>query len=116
MLQVGDLDVNYINVDSVTTEIGTDQTHSSPTPKGSSSASLKESNQYIYAENEDNQMVMNNIDNVSTQPFTSPSNLYAAGSYLPLKSRGFNKERSQLYADMKKRRYGVVLMVLSGKD
>ncbi|XP_037758961.1 rho guanine nucleotide exchange factor 28 isoform X5 [Chelonia mydas] len=101
--QVGDLDVNYINVDSVTTEIGTDQTHSSPTPKGSSSASLKESNQYIYAENEDNQMVMNNIDNVSTQPFTSPSNLYAAGSYLPLKSRGFNKERSQLYADMKKR-------------
>ncbi|XP_073200369.1 rho guanine nucleotide exchange factor 28 isoform X8 [Lepidochelys kempii] len=101
--QVGDLDVNYINVDSVTTETGTDQIHSSPTPKGSSSASLKESNQYIYAENEDNQMVMNNIDNVSTQPFTSPSNLYAAGSYLPLKSRGFNKERSQLYADMKKR-------------
>ncbi|XP_074808835.1 rho guanine nucleotide exchange factor 28 isoform X2 [Natator depressus] len=101
--QIGDLDVNYINVDSVTTEIGTDQTHSSPTPKGSSSASLKESNQYIYAENEDNQMVMNNIDNVSTQPFTSPSNLYAAGSYLPLKSRGFNKERNQLYADMKKR-------------
>ncbi|XP_048705262.1 rho guanine nucleotide exchange factor 28 isoform X5 [Caretta caretta] len=101
--QVGDLDVNYINVDSVTTETGTDQIHSSPTPKGSSSASLKESNQYIYAENEDNQMVMNNIDNVSTQPFTSPSNLYAAGSYLPLKSCGFNKERSQLYADMKKR-------------
>uniref|UniRef100_A0A8C3S0L3 Rho guanine nucleotide exchange factor 28 n=1 Tax=Chelydra serpentina TaxID=8475 RepID=A0A8C3S0L3_CHESE len=101
--QVGDLDVNYINVDSVTTETGTDQTHSSLTPKSSSSASHKENNQYIYAENEDNQMATNNIDNVDTQPFTSPSNLYAAGSYLPLKSRGFNKERSQLYADMKKR-------------
>ncbi|XP_043370618.1 rho guanine nucleotide exchange factor 28 isoform X5 [Dermochelys coriacea] len=100
--QVGDLDVNYINVDSVTTETGMDQTHSSLT-SSSSAVSLKESSQYIYAENEDNQMVMNNIDNVGTQPFTSPSNLYAAGSYLPLKSRGFNKERSQLYADMKKR-------------
>uniref|UniRef100_A0A8C3XLP8 Rho guanine nucleotide exchange factor 28 n=1 Tax=Chelydra serpentina TaxID=8475 RepID=A0A8C3XLP8_CHESE len=108
--QVGDLDVNYINVDSVTTETGTDQTHSSLTPKSSSSASHKENNQYIYAENEDNQMATNNIDNVDTQPFTSPSNLYAAGSYLPLKSRGFNKERSQLYADMKKRRYGESLL------
>uniref|UniRef100_A0A674J0B5 Rho guanine nucleotide exchange factor 28 n=1 Tax=Terrapene triunguis TaxID=2587831 RepID=A0A674J0B5_9SAUR len=101
--QVGDLDVNYINVDSVTTETSTDQTHSTLTPKSSSSASLKESNQYIYAENEDNQMAMSNLDNIGSQPFTSPSNLYAAGSYLPLKSRGFNKERSQLYADMKKR-------------
>ncbi|XP_039400635.1 rho guanine nucleotide exchange factor 28 isoform X1 [Mauremys reevesii] len=101
--QVGDLDVNYVNIDSVTTETSTDQTHSSLTPKSSSSASLKESNQYIYAENEDNQMAINNIDSVGSQPFTSPSNLYAAGSYQPLKSRGFNKERSQLYADMKKR-------------
>ncbi|XP_053887935.1 rho guanine nucleotide exchange factor 28 isoform X7 [Malaclemys terrapin pileata] len=101
--QVGDLDVNYINVDSVTTETSTDRTHSTLTPKSSSSASLKESNQYIYAENEDNQMAMSNLDNIGSQPFTSPSNLYAAGSYLPLKSRGFNKERSQLYADMKKR-------------
>uniref|UniRef100_A0A8C4XX77 Uncharacterized protein n=1 Tax=Gopherus evgoodei TaxID=1825980 RepID=A0A8C4XX77_9SAUR len=101
--QVGDLDVNYINVDSVTTETSTDQNHSSLTPKSSSSASLKENNQYIYAENEDNQMAINNVDSVSSQPFTSPSNLYAAGSYLPLKSRGFNKERSQLYSDMKKR-------------
>uniref|UniRef100_A0A452HUH5 Uncharacterized protein n=1 Tax=Gopherus agassizii TaxID=38772 RepID=A0A452HUH5_9SAUR len=101
--QVGDLDVNYINVDSVTTETSTDQNHSSLTPKSSSSASLKENNQYIYAENEDNQMAINNVDSVGSQPFTSPSNLYAAGSYLPLKSRGFNKERSQLYSDMKKR-------------
>uniref|UniRef100_A0A8C0H8I4 Phorbol-ester/DAG-type domain-containing protein n=1 Tax=Chelonoidis abingdonii TaxID=106734 RepID=A0A8C0H8I4_CHEAB len=101
--QVGDLDVNYINTDSVTTETSTDQTHSSLTPKSSSSASLKESNQYIYAENEDSQMAINNVDSVGSQPFTSPSNMYAAGSYLPLKARGFNKERSQLYADMKKR-------------
>ncbi|XP_067425369.1 rho guanine nucleotide exchange factor 28 isoform X2 [Emydura macquarii macquarii] len=101
--QVGDLDVNYIDVDNVTTETSKDCTHSTLTPKSSSYASLKESNQYIYAINEDNQMTMNNVDNIGLQPFTSPSNLYAVGSYLPLKSHGFNKERSQLYADMKKR-------------
>ncbi|XP_075788373.1 rho guanine nucleotide exchange factor 28 isoform X1 [Pelodiscus sinensis] len=98
-----DLDVNYINVDSITTEISTDHTCSTLTPNSSSSVSLKKSSQYVYAENEDNQMAMNNIDNIGSQLFTSPSNVYAAGSYLPLKSRGFNTERSQLYADLKKR-------------
>ncbi|XP_074851528.1 rho guanine nucleotide exchange factor 28 [Carettochelys insculpta] len=101
--QGGDLDANYMNVDSVSTEKSTDHTRSTLTPVNSSSASLRESSQYIYVENEDNQMTVNNVDSLGSQPFTSPSNLYAAGSYLPLKSCGFNMERSQLYADMKKR-------------
>uniref|UniRef100_A0A8C8RPL7 Rho guanine nucleotide exchange factor 28 n=1 Tax=Pelusios castaneus TaxID=367368 RepID=A0A8C8RPL7_9SAUR len=101
--QVGDLDVNYVSVDNVITETSTDCTLSTLTPKSSSYASLKESNEYIYAISEDNQTAMSNVDNVGSQPFTSPSSLSKSGSYLPLKSRGFNKERSQLYADMKKR-------------
>uniref|UniRef100_A0A8D0FYW9 Phorbol-ester/DAG-type domain-containing protein n=1 Tax=Sphenodon punctatus TaxID=8508 RepID=A0A8D0FYW9_SPHPU len=76
--QVGDLDINYVNVDSVTTETSSDPTNS----------------------NEDNQGAVNNMDNRDPQPFSSPYSSYTAGSYI---SHGFTKERSQLYADMKKR-------------
>lgn len=106
--QAEDLDINYITVDSFTSETNIDPTNSARMSQNPLCTSLKESNQYIYAENEDNQMTQ------GPGPVISSSNLCTTGSYMPLKSHGFNKERSQLYADVKKRRYGVGLMVLSG--
>uniref|UniRef100_A0A7M4DWX6 Rho guanine nucleotide exchange factor 28 n=1 Tax=Crocodylus porosus TaxID=8502 RepID=A0A7M4DWX6_CROPO len=95
--QVEDLGINYITVDSFTSETNTDPTNSAHMSQNSSCTSLKESNQYIYAENEDNQMTQ------GPGPVVSSSNLCTTGSYMPLMSHGFNKERSQLYADVKKR-------------
>ncbi|XP_019338152.2 rho guanine nucleotide exchange factor 28 isoform X2 [Alligator mississippiensis] len=95
--QAEDLDINYITVDSFTSETNTDPTNSARMSQNPLCTSLKESNQYIYAENEDNQMTQ------GPGPVISSSNLCTTGSYMPLKSHGFNKERSQLYADVKKR-------------
>lgn len=79
--------------------------------KSSSSPSLEENDQYIYDPNEGNQRPVKNGENAGLIHTVSPSDPYGADSYLPFKSHGFIKDRGQLYADVKKRRYGIDLMI-----
>ncbi|NXJ98012.1 ARG28 factor, partial [Corythaixoides concolor] len=101
--QAGDLKTNYIHGDGVSSETCLNPTNSIPMAKSSSSLSLEENEQYMYVPNEGNQKPMKNGENAGLRPTVSPSDPYGADSYLPLKARGFIKDRGQLYADMKKR-------------
>uniref|UniRef100_A0A8C3PKB1 Rho guanine nucleotide exchange factor 28 n=1 Tax=Calidris pygmaea TaxID=425635 RepID=A0A8C3PKB1_9CHAR len=85
-------------------------TNSIPMAKSSSSPSLEENDQCIYVPNEGNQRPVKNGENAGLRHAVSPSDLEGADSYLPFKTHGFIKDRGQLNADMKKKRYGIDLM------
>ncbi|XP_027739104.1 rho guanine nucleotide exchange factor 28 isoform X5 [Empidonax traillii] len=93
--QTGDLKTNYICGDGVSSEMCLNPTNSVPMAKSSSSPSLEENDQYMYAPNEGSQRP-------GLRHTISPSCLYLADSYLPFKTHGFIKDRGQLYADMKR--------------
>lgn len=75
--------------------------------KSSSSPSLEKNDQYMYVPNEENQRPVKNVENTGVR-HTDP---YGADSYLSFKTHGFIKDRDQLYAGMKKKRYGIDLMI-----
>lgn len=79
--------------------------------KSSSSPSLEENDQFIYLPDERSQRPIKNEENAGLRHAISPSHLYGADSYLSFKTHGFIKDRGQLYADMKRRRYGIDLMI-----
>ncbi|NXC41042.1 ARG28 factor, partial [Penelope pileata] len=101
-LQVGDLKMNYIHGDGVSSEMRLNPSNSAPLAKSSSSPSLEENDQCTYDPNEGNQMTVKNGENTGLRPTVSPD-FYEADSYLPFKAHGFIKEQGQLHADMKKR-------------
>ncbi|NXK47330.1 ARG28 factor, partial [Chauna torquata] len=101
--QVGDVKMNYIHGDGVSSETCLNPTNSASMAKSSSSPSLEENYQYRYDPNEGNQVSVKNRENVGLRYTVSPSDLYGADSYPAFKTHGFLKERGQLYADMKKR-------------
>ncbi|NWH61862.1 ARG28 factor, partial [Geococcyx californianus] len=101
--QAGDLKMDYVHGDGVSSETFLNPTNSIPMAKSSSSPSLEENDQYIYVANEGNQKPVRNEKNTGLSHTVSSSGLYAAGSYLPFKTQGFIKSRGQLCADMKRR-------------
>ncbi|NXY23852.1 ARG28 factor, partial [Atrichornis clamosus] len=101
--QAEGLKTNYVHGDGGTSEMCLNPTNSIPMAKSSSSPSLEENDQLIYVPNEGSQMPVKNEENAGLRHTISPSHLYVADSYLPLKTHGFIKDRGQLYADMKKR-------------
>lgn len=78
--------------------------------KSSSSPSLEENDQGIHIPSEGTQRPVKNGKNAGLRHTVSPSDQYGTDSYFSLKTHGFIKDRGQLYADMKKRRYGIDLM------
>lgn len=54
---------------------------------------------------------MENEENAGLRHAVSPFDPYVVDSYLPFKTHGFIKDQGQLYADMKKRRYAIDLMI-----
>lgn len=78
--------------------------------KSSSSPSLEENDQFMYLPNEESQRPVKKEENAGPRHTISPSHLYVIDSYLPFKTHGFIKDRGQLYADMKRRRYEIDLM------
>ncbi|XP_017663830.1 PREDICTED: rho guanine nucleotide exchange factor 28 isoform X5 [Lepidothrix coronata] len=93
--QTGNLKTNYVCGDGVSSEMCLNPTSSVPMAKSSSSPSLEENDQYIYVPNEGSQRP-------GLRHTISPSHLHVADLYLPFKTRGFIKDRGQLYADMKR--------------
>jgi len=105
------LKTSYLHGDGVSSETCLNPTNSIAMAKSSSSPSLEESDQYIYVPNEGNQGPVKNGENADLRHTVSPADLYGKDSYLPFKTHGFNKDRGQLFADMKKRRYGLDFMI-----
>ncbi|NXY08355.1 ARG28 factor, partial [Pteruthius melanotis] len=101
--QAGELKTNYIHGDGVSSEMSLNPTNSILMAKSSSSPSLEEDDQFVYLPNEQSQRPVKNEENIGLTHAISPSHLYGADSYLPFKTQGFIKDRSQLYADMKRR-------------
>ncbi|XP_075303194.1 rho guanine nucleotide exchange factor 28 isoform X3 [Opisthocomus hoazin] len=101
--QAGGLKTSYLHGDGVSSETCLNPTNSIAMAKSSSSPSLEESDQYIYVPNEGNQGPVKNGENADLRHTVSPADLYGKDSYLPFKTHGFNKDRGQLFADMKKR-------------
>ncbi|NWW92958.1 ARG28 factor, partial [Rhynochetos jubatus] len=101
--QAGDLKTNYVQGDGVCSETCLNPANSNLMAKSSSSPSLEENDQCIYVPNEGKQKPMKNGENAGLRHTVEPSDPYGADSYLPFKTHGFNKDRGQLYADMKKR-------------
>ncbi|XP_027527329.1 rho guanine nucleotide exchange factor 28 isoform X7 [Neopelma chrysocephalum] len=93
--QTGNLKTNYVHGDGISSEMCLNPTSSVSMAKSSSSPSLEENDQYMYVPNEGSQRP-------GLRHTISPSHLYVADSYLPFKTRGFIKDRGQLYADMKR--------------
>lgn len=102
--QAGDLKTDYVHGDGVSSEMCLNPSNSTPMAKSSSSPSLEENDQFMYLPNEGSQRPVKNEENAGLRHVISPSHLYVADSYLPFKTRGFIKDRGQLYADMKRRR------------
>ncbi|KFQ58625.1 Rho guanine nucleotide exchange factor 28, partial [Pelecanus crispus] len=105
--QAGDLKTNYVHGDGVSSETCLNPTNSTLMAKSSSSPSLEENDQYIYVPNEGNQRPMKNGENTGLRHTVTPSDSCGEYSYLPFKTHELIKDRGQLYADMKKRRYGI---------
>ncbi|XP_071586076.1 rho guanine nucleotide exchange factor 28 isoform X2 [Heliangelus exortis] len=101
--QAGDLNTSNVHEDGVSSEICLNSTNSVLMAKSSSSPSLEENDQYMYVPNEGNQMPVKSGETAGLRSTVSPSDPYGADSYLPFKIHGFIKDRSQLYADMKRR-------------
>ncbi|XP_063035754.1 rho guanine nucleotide exchange factor 28 isoform X8 [Melospiza melodia melodia] len=101
--QVGDLKPNYIHGDGVSSKMCLNPTNSVPMDTSSSSPSLEENDQFMYLPNEERQRPVKREENTVLRHGISSSHLYVADSYLPFKTHGFIKDRSQLYADMKRR-------------
>lgn len=110
-LQAGDLKPNYIHGDGVSSEMCLNPTNSVLMDTSSLSPSLEENDQFMYIPNEESQRPVKREENTGLRHGISPSHLYVADSYLPIKTHGFIKDSGQLYADMKRRRYGIDLMV-----
>lgn len=104
-LQAGDLKTNYIHGNGVSSENCLNPTNSVPMAKSSSSPSLEEDDQYIYLPNEGNQRPVKTGENAVLRHTVTPSDPYGVDSYLPFKTPGFIKDRGQLCAEMKKKRY-----------
>ncbi|XP_058683477.1 rho guanine nucleotide exchange factor 28 isoform X2 [Poecile atricapillus] len=96
--QAGDLKASYVHGDGVSSKMCLNPTNSIPMAKSSSSSSLEGSDQFMYLPNEESQKPVKKEENA-----ISASQLYGADSYLPFKTRGFIKDRGQLYADRKRR-------------
>ncbi|XP_030049144.1 LOW QUALITY PROTEIN: rho guanine nucleotide exchange factor 28 [Microcaecilia unicolor] len=97
--KVGDLDINYINLDYATLDTSsTDPTDSTPSSEIGTFPSPNEGNQITYAEAEDSGTLANHEDH---QPFLLSLKLPA--SHLPFRNRGFRNHQSSSYANIKKR-------------
>ncbi|XP_030044797.1 rho guanine nucleotide exchange factor 28, partial [Microcaecilia unicolor] len=97
--KVGDLDINYINLDYATMDTSsTDPTDSTPSSEIGTFPSPNEGNQITYAEAEDSGTLANHEDH---QPFLLSLKLPA--SHLPFRNRGFRNHQSSSYANIKKR-------------
>lgn len=79
--------------------------------KSSSSPSLEEDDQFMYLPNEESQRPVKKEENAGLRQTILPSHLYVSDSYFPFKTHGFIKDRGQLYTDMRRRRYGIDLML-----
>ncbi|KAM9367772.1 rho guanine nucleotide exchange factor 28 [Phaethornis superciliosus] len=101
--QAGDLKTSNVHEDGVSSEIRLNSTNSVLMAKSSSSLSLEENDQYIYVPNEGNEMPVTSGETAGSRSTVSSSDPYGADSYLPFSIHGFIKDRSQIYADMKRR-------------
>ncbi|KAL9821666.1 rho guanine nucleotide exchange factor 28 isoform 2-T2 [Geothlypis trichas] len=101
--QAGDLKPNYIHGDGVSSEMCLNPTNSVLMDTSSLSPSLEENNQFMYIPNEESQRPVKREENTGLRHGISPSHLYVADSYFPIKTHGFIKDSGQLYADMKRR-------------
>ncbi|XP_043832345.1 rho guanine nucleotide exchange factor 28 [Dromiciops gliroides] len=90
--QVGDLDINYINVEGLTAQSSPESMNSTLLSRNCAHALPKETSQDI-ALSEKTQVAANNGDQ---QPFLSPASLCTSSSHLPFKLHEFEKEQSQL--------------------
>ncbi|OWK62794.1 Rho guanine nucleotide exchange factor 28 [Lonchura striata] len=108
--QAGDLKTSYIHGDGDSSEMCLNAANSIPMDKSSSSPSLEENDQFMYLPNEENQRPVKKEEKAGLRHTISPSHVYVADSYLPFKTHGFAQDRGQLYADLKRRRYGIDLM------
>uniref|UniRef100_A0A5F8GEP3 Rho guanine nucleotide exchange factor 28 n=1 Tax=Monodelphis domestica TaxID=13616 RepID=A0A5F8GEP3_MONDO len=86
--QVGDLDINYINVEGITAQSSPESMNSTLLSQNCACALPKETRQDIIALSENSQETVNSGE---CQPFMSPTS-----SHLPFKLRELEKEQSQL--------------------
>ncbi|XP_068941056.1 rho guanine nucleotide exchange factor 28 isoform X6 [Petaurus breviceps papuanus] len=91
--QVGDLDINYINVEGLTAQSSQESMNSTLLSQNCAHALPKECSQDMISLNENSQVAVNSGDR---QPFLSPTSLCTPSSHLPFKLREFEKEQSQL--------------------
>ncbi|XP_074138367.1 rho guanine nucleotide exchange factor 28 isoform X2 [Sminthopsis crassicaudata] len=90
--QVGDLDINYINVEGLTAQSSPESTNSTLLSQNCAHGLPKETSQDI-ALSENSQIAVNSG---GRQPFLSPTSLCTASSHLPFNLQEFEKEQNQL--------------------
>ncbi|XP_029430756.1 rho guanine nucleotide exchange factor 28 isoform X2 [Rhinatrema bivittatum] len=100
--KVGDLDINYINLDCVTTDTSsTDPADSTPSSESCAFPSPKEGNQVTHTDADHSRISASQEDQ---QPFFSSLKLPAsAAPHLPLRPCGFRIHRDPSYGSIKKR-------------
>nr|KAF6488743.1 Rho guanine nucleotide exchange factor 28 [Molossus molossus] len=91
--QVGDLDINYINIEGLTTDTGPESTGSTLEPQSFKPTLPTETSPGVCPASE-NKEVTSNTD--AQQCFTSPSSSCASNLSLSFGLRGFEKEQSHL--------------------